>query len=291
MRENVPDVGFSLFEGSCMSFNYQHLIERTFEQRSAKNSKYTLRAFARDLSLAPSHLSGVLSGKLGLSRSSAIRIAKQLNLSPLESEAFIASVEVRHSRSQSAKALAFERLKKLRNKTLNRSTKIDVDNFRFIADWYHFAIIEALRLRDSKAHSLWIARRLGLPLRVVNSAIRRLQRLGLLKLDKGTLKPVHEESHTYSEAPSSAIREFHHQILQKSQLAISTQQLDERDYRASIMAIRKSKISAAKAMIQKFFEEFGEEIGGEIKNGHGDQEEVYVLCTQFFRLSEGKELE
>lgn len=61
------------------------------------NPKYSLRAFAKKLSLSPSKVSEVLSGKKRLGVERAEDIAKRLGLSSLEKELFVLSVRLESS--------------------------------------------------------------------------------------------------------------------------------------------------------------------------------------------------
>ena len=44
-------------------FEYRKALRESFEEKKYRNSKYSLRSFARDLSVSPAALSQVLSGK------------------------------------------------------------------------------------------------------------------------------------------------------------------------------------------------------------------------------------
>ncbi len=60
------------------SKNYRDYLRRELEQRVQQDPRYSLNRFARDLDLAPSRLSEVLSGKQGLSRAIAERISHHI---------------------------------------------------------------------------------------------------------------------------------------------------------------------------------------------------------------------
>ena len=66
-----------------MNYNikYLKLIKQVYTERKTRNKKYSLRAFARDLDIPVSSLSELLSGKSGISKERAIKVADKLNLS------------------------------------------------------------------------------------------------------------------------------------------------------------------------------------------------------------------
>lgn len=68
---------------------YRSYLKSEFENRIEKNSKYSLRAFARDLMVSPQFLSHILSGKKHISVSTAVQISEKLNHSVIEASMFL----------------------------------------------------------------------------------------------------------------------------------------------------------------------------------------------------------
>ncbi len=62
------------------------------------------------------------------------------------------------------------------------------DQFRFVADWYHMALLELFSLQDFYSKPSWMARKLNLDESLVVEALARLQRVGLVKSVEGQLK-------------------------------------------------------------------------------------------------------
>jgi len=56
----------------------QELLQKEFATRVARNKNYSLRAFARDLELAPSTVSEIMSGKYKLSDERLAEIYKKI---------------------------------------------------------------------------------------------------------------------------------------------------------------------------------------------------------------------
>lgn len=79
--------------------SYQAALKYEFEQRQKRNPMYSLRAYARDLDLSPSHLSKVLSNKSGLSTHRAMVVAKNMGLHSKNINWFKSLVEAQHSRN------------------------------------------------------------------------------------------------------------------------------------------------------------------------------------------------
>lgn len=78
------------------------ILSRELEARVQKNTRYSLRAYAKFLGLHSSALSRVMSGKLEMTSETGVKIAKRLKLSEDETRVFIHSI----LQSRSARELA-----------------------------------------------------------------------------------------------------------------------------------------------------------------------------------------
>lgn len=89
----------------CDMSSCRVILQQTLQSKQKKNSRYSLRAFARDLRVSPSFLSEVLNGKYGISRQLARQIAERLGFDAKESAHFceLADLEVTESRTRSRK--------------------------------------------------------------------------------------------------------------------------------------------------------------------------------------------
>jgi uncharacterized protein (TIGR02147 family) len=227
-------------------------------------------------------MSGVLKGKLGLSRASALIAGKALGMTKNEVETFVDLVEARHARSQTTKKLAKIRLRQKHEK--KGPALISPDQFSFVSDWYHLALLELSYLKNFKPDVLWIARKLGISTMTTESALERLRRLGLIEYKGKVWKTTEDWSLVAGDSPSSAIKAFHSQLLKKAELSLAFQSLDDREIRSTIMAVRKTKIVEAKKFLRKFHKEFCLSVG-EMERLKYEKDEVYCLSTAFFSLS------
>lgn len=124
--------------------SYREVLKKEFQDRSQKNSLYSLTAFARDLRISVSHLSGILSGQESLSVARARSIANGLGYHRDKVRWFNALVAAEHARTTEQR----ERAQK-----------------------------DAARLFKGVQTS-WIERVIEFPLRWYHLAIRRLGRMG-----------------------------------------------------------------------------------------------------------------
>ena len=103
--------------------NYHEIIKAEFLRRSMSDPFYSLRDFAKDLGLLPSHMSYVLKGERGISKDNALRVAFSLGLITFAARRFCFLVSAQSARSKVERNLAKQGLKRkwLREaKTLKR---------------------------------------------------------------------------------------------------------------------------------------------------------------------------
>lgn len=88
------------------NLGYVVILKRGYELRKARNPRYSLRKYAKDLELTPMHLSYILRGQRGLSRKKAEVISKVLRLSYADRKKFIWIVSALSARAFRERNLA-----------------------------------------------------------------------------------------------------------------------------------------------------------------------------------------
>lgn len=265
-----PDVAIS---------DYKVILKEELAARCRQNPRYSLRAFARDLKLAPSRLSEILSGKQGLSRAAAEKVAKSLGYASAESIRFCDLVEAVHARSRQGREDAKVRLKRLALPPAGYQLQLDA--FKAIADWYHFGILELTLVKDFKSDPKWIGKRLGISEFEVQLALDRLSRLGLITRKRDKIIVVHPEGDVFADISSESVRKFHAQIMAKAKEALFMRPIEELKFQSDILAIDKSQMAEAKAAINDFKHRFCKRMGES-----GVKDSLYCLAVQFFELGE-----
>ena len=261
------------------SNDYKTILKEELASRCRQNPRYSLRAFARDLKLAPSRLSEILSGKQGLSREAAIKVAQLLGYGQGELERFCDLVESLHARSRRDRETARIRLKK--HQVPTERVQMQADAFKAISDWYHFAILELTLVDGFRSDAKWIGKMLGVSEFEVQLALERLTRLGLIAWKGTKLVPTNAEDEVTGDVPSDSIKNFHAQIMVKARDALYLQAIDEREFRAEIIAIQRDDLADAKKAIRDFQHRFCKKLAeAEVKDA------LYCLAVQFFDLGE-----
>lgn len=257
--------------------DYRQYLKDELDRRVHVNPQYSLRAFSRDIEIAPQTLSMVINGKKNISSEVAIEIARKLGLSNEELSYFHDLVELSQAKTENLREVIKYRLTKYEENKSYRTIQEDV--FKIISDWFHYAILELTYTKDFKSDPVWIARRLGIPPHDARLAIERMLNLELLEETTKSLEKTEVNIASSNEIPSAAIRKFTSQLLEKAVIALDEQSVEKRDFGTMTMAIDPKKIPEAKKMIRKF----RRELTGYLEAG--DRTEVYALCTQFFSLS------
>lgn len=255
---------------------YRDILKRELIERCHRNPKYSLRAFARDLKFAPARLSDVLNGKKGLSRAAALSVAKVLGMSESETARFCDLVDSQHGRSHAAREQAQKRLAQ----SPPQAHSLTIDAFRVIADWYHFAILELLKLDNYRNDLSWMAKALDLTELQVSEALGRLERLELIEKRKSRYHPTGAYVSSPDGVPSEALKKFHEQLLKKALDALYLQSVEERDFSAMLMPVALKDVPLARRRIRDFSRKLCKEL-----TSVETVDSVYSLSVQFVNFT------
>jgi len=249
------------------------------QDKQRVHPSFSLRAWSRQLGFkTPSMLSAVLLGQRKLKPGLATRIALALELAPLEQRYLEVMALAENSRSEHEQKIYLDILHSLRPREVQ---SLDLDRFRYIADWYHFAILEMVSLADFQADPDYISRRLGNTISpgLAASGLSRLLRMGLLVRNrKGRIVRSKKHLKAGDGVPSPAVRSHHLQILKKAEQALQHQALEERDFRGTTLPLKKKDLPQLKKLITEFHRNVQE-----LSSPDGD--EVYRVSSQAFRLT------
>lgn len=149
---------------------FRHFLQQDLARRCAGNEHYSLRSYARHLAIDHATLSQLLRGKRTLTARVIAELGQRLGL---DAEAI--------ARYQAVEAAAAG------DDTAGSELRLLAQQAaELIADPFHFALLELVRVRGFRPDSRWIARLLGAGVDEVNVALQRLVRLDLLRMDGDT---------------------------------------------------------------------------------------------------------
>lgn len=263
--------------------SYLDLLNDEFKIRQQANRSYSLRAFARDLGMSAPRLSQIMNKKQGLSVVSAEKIAQKLKLSSSRKKWFCHSVGELHSRSEKERKEFKKKIISYKEEAKAYS-EINLEYFKVISDWYHFAILELTYLESFKNDPIWMAKMLDISTTEVIEALARLKRLGLAEERDGKLIDTFTSVVTPSDVSSEYLKKFNSQLIEKSLNAMREQEVERREYSSNLVALDKSMIPALKQKIRDFRRELMFE-AYQSKNKNA----VYCLGIQLFSLTQDEE--
>lgn len=239
---------------------FQEILNENYMRRRLKNPSFSIRAYSQRLGISHSALSELMSGKRKIGPKLGTRIADSLMIeSQLRDQLF--SKEATSAR-QSRKAVTLQ-----------------ADQYRVIADWYHFAILSLAETSDFQNDPEWIAKRLGIKKSEVKSALLRMERLNLITWKNNRIVITGESLASPDGNVDLAVRKTHSQFLEMAEKSLETDPLEKRDFTAMTMAIDPAKLPEARKRIRQFRDELCQFLES------GSKKEVYELCFQLFPLS------
>ncbi len=127
----------------------QFLQQKLMEMR-LKNPRLSSRYFAQKIGVSSGALTEILQGKRRVSAKLAKRIAGRLQLDPSETASFLGEPDPKD-------AAAPAEYLQLRD-----------DQFHFIAEWPHFAILNLVKSAKCIHRPSWFANQLNLPIKTVH---------------------------------------------------------------------------------------------------------------------------
>jgi uncharacterized protein (TIGR02147 family) len=237
--------------------NVRLKLQSEFEERCKRNHRYSLRAFAKALGMPVTSLQGILNGTRPLTSKSAQKLALALDWQNDLSD------------------------------TQENYQQLTIDNFAVISDWYHYAILELLKVDGFKPEIQWIAKRLAVTPSEVRIAVERMIRLGLLEISGKKWRETQASVHLTNingVSTNEASRRYQRQTLERSLRALQEVDVNERDHTSMVMAIDPKDLAAAREMIKEFRRKFCKNLEATKK-----PKEVYQIQISFFPLTQNKD--
>ncbi len=212
------------------------LLVEELEKRQIKNSRYSMRAFARDLKISPSNLSEFLSGKRFFSQKNSEKVALNLGCSKEDIEQFILSSQI--------------------NQNYKRDDEKSVSSFfQFLSCWYYFAVLNLAKLEENQSNTRWLSKRLAITEAQAKEALSILIKMGLITIADGKMiRSSQYNLYKYTKIPKQILKRHHSSILSQAGLSLVKDPLQLREMRSIIIKINPTKISQAKDILLTYRE-------------------------------------
>jgi len=246
------------------SSDFKTYLQEELVLRCNRNPAYSLRSFAKAIGLSPSFLSKILNGQRRITDEVFQKITTNLNLEPSVFETF-----------RSDEDTLSEIDMKFRD--------LQLEYFKIISDWYHYALIELTNLDGFKNSPEWIASKLGITVNQSKAATERLLNLELLELKDGKLRPTSGgNTTTKNDFTDLAFKKMQDDLLKKAITSLWNEDLNQRDHTSISMAINPDDIPEVKKRLTKMRRELCKYLERPQKK---KPTQVYNLSLSFFALS------
>lgn len=262
---------------------YRSLLLGVLQDRCQRNPRYSQRAFARDLRIAPHRVSEILRGLQGISPRRAREVASLLEWDGETANYFCDLVSAVHGRSAAERTAATQRLERrspVKTKTQQKQTALAVDTFAVVSEWQHWALLEALKLPEVPPTVLGLAARLGVAGGLVRVALDRLEALGLVAKIAGRYRVI-SDTIVGGEISSQAVRHYHEQHLTKAADALTLQPMAMRDFNTLVLALKREHLPTLKQRMAEFVDSINKEFG---LTTDDNPDAVYAMCLHTYRL-------
>lgn len=252
-----------------MSDQIVQFIQEKYNERAAKNSRYSLRAFAKDLNIEHSILSKILAKKRNLTFETANKILSGLSLQASIKNSLLLTIS---DSTNYAKGLEDQEFVTLSEFELDNTYK-----------WYYYAFLSALEVKNVEPTLDGIASYLGLDIKTSEDVAHTLKKLGAVEEDHGQLRLTGMCYTSTNEVKSEALIKAHadHIDLSKVYLDSEERKSDVSDYSGITVAVPKQKLDEAKRRIKEFRRSFAIWISQD----DVPKTDVYRLNIQLFPLN------
>lgn len=262
---------------------FHKFLTDAWRDKRSRNSAFSMTAWAHQMGLENSSpLSLAFKGKRALPKKYLPQIIRTLDLDPSQAQYLEALLDLSRAKTPEQKLLYLERLRQL-SPTADLGGQV-VEEFKYLSDPMHGAIIEMTDLKDFHESPEWIQARLHFTLTVseIRETIERLLQLNLLKRDEqGRLTKSHGHLTTPQDVADLGTQTYHKAVSQMAGEAVFSQDVVGREFNSYSFNLKRDKLIKAKKAMRAFINDFLTEY--EAKPGEGD--ETYQLNLQLFKLS------
>lgn len=258
--------------------SYNEILKQELKNRKINNTAYSLRAFARDLQIAPSRLSEIINNKQGLSASKAESIAQNLNYSKNKIKWFISLVEFKQAKDEPSRAAAYKNI--LLQESLIQRRRIKTE-MGILSSWKAIAIRRLTQVNDFQSSPEWIAKRLNITIDEARTTLNHLVKAGHFKLKNNGRYEVNENIilTPQSELAIKDIKKMYKDILNLAYEARFNLPSENRDNAIHVFAINKKLIPQITDYIRNLEDQIDSLTYQDPKNS------LYCFTTHLFPLS------
>lgn len=252
-------------------------MRKKFLEYQGKNKNFSVRALAKRLGMQPGATNEILKGERRVSRRIAERIAERLSLDPTERQDLLKEFPEKMKRNSK---LSPEKI----GKDL-AAMKLTAEQFSYVSEWIHFAILSLMKTPNFRPDSAWIAERFGVSEQEVDRALERLLNIGLItKNEFGYFDRTASRTNTTDYVLNLSLQKAHMRDMEMAKEKIITVPVEHRDFSFLIFNGNPKYLAEAKLILRRTQDELEELMDKD------DAKEVYKICTYLYPLTKVEKL-
>lgn len=263
--------------------NYRQFLKDSYERLKSHDNKYSFRYFSKLAGFKSSSvLKMIMDGKRNMGSGAIEQFSRALKLNADEAAFFRFLVLFNQAKTADEKQSYAQALMHFSN--FKRNYPLTEAQYNFYACWYTPVIWELAGVPGFKDDPEWIAKRIKPNLTVpeVRKALAELEQLGLLeRTPDGHLKKTKVNLRTANEVVSSAIAQWHREMIRRAGESIDSVPREQRDISSITCSMSLETAQKIKEKVQKLRKELLE-----IVSQDPSPTVVYQLNFQLFPQTE-----
>ncbi len=269
--------------------NISPVISKTlkayFKRKKKKNKNLSMRWLAQKLELSPSMTSMIMNGKRLPSLQILEELCQLLDIDLEQEDSLRLQILLDKKMTSDRSDLAFTKAERKIIAKDNDWELANASQFIALKDWYFFAIMQTMLLKDYDGTPQYIAKFIGLDVETVSTAIDQLVHVGLVikNLESGQYHKAQRQTKYMSRDRNRLT--LHHianmkKVISTLEEESSLESVKDRLVTSACFSCKESDIPLMKQKISTFLKEMASTNESE---GH---DEVCLLLVQFLPLSQ-----
>lgn len=245
---------------------FLNLLREYYHTQKRKNPRYSMRALAKHLNIAPGPTSALIKGSKvwNISEEWAIGVLAKMNLKPTQRKRILARMGVKSSGVET--------------KTIQDLSGLAIDHWAY---WPVLCCYDVPTLANSEKR---IAQKLGVSETEIKTIVRDLlRRRFLIEEDDGTIRRPIEYLATTDDISNENIRRLHQSSLDLAKKALETVPVLQREFQTITVAGSSEAIHEIKKEIRDFTDKLAHILNRDQGNDH-----VFRLSVQLFPVDLGE---
>lgn len=260
--------------------DYRLYVRDAINQKQSDSvRKLSLRSIAYKMDLSPAYLSTVMNKKKHLSVDASLKIANWLDLNPTETEYLTGMIQATHETDEHKILKIQKKLDSIAHS--HRRKKVETIDFEKILDLNHISTLVLMTGAYAQVTAADLEKLLSVTASEAQRILANLSQAGLVKSVGAKFERTEDCSHILQSAtPSTAIRSYYKQMLDRSKWAIDNLPMRDRYVGTETIILDPTQVEEANNIIEECFNRVTA-----LSQQAKTKSNVYALGIQLFRVT------